>query len=171
MQVFFSGFVQCSKFLRWFLEQLAKLPCPVKAPIEGCSVTHSGWFFLAISPHFRLQIWGKNIKPTSGPLNREFVDKSSEWFHFCNWKWGRASEIDHLVYPLLLHTTSCCKHLHCFFLQIWHLASRHVDLFRILEDCLDFREKILWRETAVWIGASILVNECIFCEQCLQSRI
>ena len=75
------------------------------------------------------------------------------------------------MYPLLLHTTSCCKHLHCFFLQIWHLASRHVDLFRILEDCLDFREKILWRETAVWIGASILVNECIFCEQCLQIRI
>ena len=45
------------------------------------------------------------------------------------------------MYPLLLHTTSCCKHLHCFFLQIWHLASRHVDLFRILRTALIFLKR------------------------------
>ena len=72
------------------------------------------------------------------------------------------------MYPLLLHTTSYCKHLHCFFLQIWHLALRHVDLFRILEDCLDFREKILWRERVLfglapqfsWTSVSFVNSAC-----------
>ena len=90
-----------------------------------------------------------------------------KWFYFCYWKWGRASGIYHLVYPLLLHTTSCCKHLHCFFLQIWHLASRHVDLFRILRTALIFlkrffEERVLFglARQFSWTSVSFVNSAC-----------
>ena len=156
-----------------FSSNLQSFPVRSKLPQRAALLHIQGDFFLAISPHFRRQIWGKNIKSTSGPFNREF-DRSSEWLQvilLLQLKMGKGQwDISPCVSIIVAHY---------FLLQTSPLflspnlapGFTPCGFVSDFEDCLDFLEKILWRESAVWFGASILVNECIFCEQCLRFRI
>ena len=76
-----------------FSSNLQSFPVRSKLPSRAALLHIQGDFLLAISSHFRLQIWGKNIKPTSGPLNREIVDRSSDWLQmilFLELKMGKG---------------------------------------------------------------------------------